>query len=45
VEASKEAALSHSEQAAQLQQQASASVGEDPFSDAQTLPDTVTVTR
>ena len=45
VEASKEAALSHSEQAAQLQQQASASVGEDPFLDAQTLPDTVTVTR
>ncbi|KAL0030501.1 hypothetical protein WJX79_010997 [Trebouxia sp. C0005] len=45
VEASKEAALSHSEEAAQLQQQASASVGEDPFLDAQTLPDTVTVTR
>ncbi len=45
VEASKEAALSHSEQTAQLQQQASASVGEDPFLDAQTLPDTVTVTR
>lgn len=45
VEASKEAAISHSEQAAQLQQQASASVGENPFLDAQTLPDTVTVTR
>ena len=45
VEASQEAALSHSEQAAQLQQQASGSVGEDPFLDAQTLPDTVTVTR